>query len=391
MSDFTLFLGKFLRQGTAIASLAPSSPWLSRTTVRNIDWERAGVIVELGAGTGPITRVLAERARPGCRVVVLERDPDFSRLLRERFRRPARLRRHRGRRPRPGRDPRRPGDRPGRLHRLRPARPVVPQGPPATPLPGRGPGAQARGDLQPDHRAALGLLAVLPEVSSRTSGSSSSPATCPRPAPISAGASNRLLSPDELTLPGSTPPRCRSPVVAHDPRGRGVRRRCGRLVNAGLPSALPAPEGGVRSARPGRDPGACSQRLVRKATTTRFGRDHGFDAIRSVAEFQSAVPLRTYEALWNDYLRDRIPGLREPDLAGPHPVPGPHQRHDPGCDQVHPGLARDGRPRTERPPRRWWPSTWPPGPTRGSSTAGCSSWAERPASSSPRPASARET
>jgi phosphatidylethanolamine/phosphatidyl-N-methylethanolamine N-methyltransferase len=85
MSDFTLFLGKFLKQGTAIASLAPSSPWLSRTTVRNIDWQSAEVIVELGAGTGPITRVIAERARPGCRVVVLERDPDFCRLLRERF------------------------------------------------------------------------------------------------------------------------------------------------------------------------------------------------------------------------------------------------------------------------------------------------------------------
>ncbi len=85
MSDFTLFLGKFLKQGTAIASLAPSSPWLSQTTVRNIDWATARVIVELGAGTGPITRVLAEKAVTGCRVLVLERDPDFSRLLRERF------------------------------------------------------------------------------------------------------------------------------------------------------------------------------------------------------------------------------------------------------------------------------------------------------------------
>ncbi len=85
MSDFTLFLGKFLNQGTAIASLAPSSPWLSRATVRNIDWTAARVIVELGAGTGPITRVLAAKALPGCRVVVLERDPDFCRLLHERF------------------------------------------------------------------------------------------------------------------------------------------------------------------------------------------------------------------------------------------------------------------------------------------------------------------
>lgn len=86
MKDSLLFLGKFLKHGTAIASLAPSSPWLSRTTVRNIDWDRTKVLVELGAGTGPITKVLAEKARPDCRVVVLERDPDFARILRERFR-----------------------------------------------------------------------------------------------------------------------------------------------------------------------------------------------------------------------------------------------------------------------------------------------------------------
>ncbi len=85
MSDFSLFLGKFLRHCTAIASLAPSSPWLSRTTVRNIDWERANVLVELGAGTGPITRVLAEKSRPDCRVIVLERDHDFAQILQERF------------------------------------------------------------------------------------------------------------------------------------------------------------------------------------------------------------------------------------------------------------------------------------------------------------------
>jgi phosphatidylethanolamine/phosphatidyl-N-methylethanolamine N-methyltransferase len=85
MRDFFLFLGKFFRYGTAIASLAPSSRWLSRATVRNIPWDRARVIVELGAGTGPITRVLAERAHPECRVIVLERDPDFIRLLHDRF------------------------------------------------------------------------------------------------------------------------------------------------------------------------------------------------------------------------------------------------------------------------------------------------------------------
>jgi phosphatidylethanolamine/phosphatidyl-N-methylethanolamine N-methyltransferase len=85
MSDFSLFLGKFLKHGTAIASLAPSSRWLAQTTVRNIPWDRARVVVELGAGTGPITRILARKAPPECRVVVLERDPDFARLLHQRF------------------------------------------------------------------------------------------------------------------------------------------------------------------------------------------------------------------------------------------------------------------------------------------------------------------
>ena len=85
MSDFSLFFGKFLKHGTKIASLAPSSPWLSRATVANVDWTKARVVVELGAGTGPITRVIADKSRSETRVVVLERDADFAALLRERF------------------------------------------------------------------------------------------------------------------------------------------------------------------------------------------------------------------------------------------------------------------------------------------------------------------
>ena len=85
MSDLSLFFGKFLRHGTKIASLAPSSPWLSRATIRNVDWANARAVVELGAGTGPITRAIAERAHPDCRVVVMERDHDFAQILKDRF------------------------------------------------------------------------------------------------------------------------------------------------------------------------------------------------------------------------------------------------------------------------------------------------------------------
>ena len=60
-------------------------------------------------------------------------------------------------------------------------------------------------------------------------------------------------------------------------------------------------------------------RLVHTARRTAFGRDHGFDAIRSVADFQKAVPLRTYEDLWNSYLKDRYPTFD--DLTWPGRIP----------------------------------------------------------------------
>ena len=62
--------------------------------------------------------------------------------------------------------------------------------------------------------------------------------------------------------------------------------------------------------RSGRSAGSSARR-----EETRFGRDHGSRSIRSVADFQTAVPLRTYEDLWRDYLQRPLPGLRRPDLA----------------------------------------------------------------------------
>lgn len=48
-------------------------------------------------------------------------------------------------------------------------------------------------------------------------------------------------------------------------------------------------------------------RLLRSARDTRFGRDHHFASIKTVADFQAAVPLRTYEDLWQSYLKDHYP------------------------------------------------------------------------------------
>ena len=50
-------------------------------------------------------------------------------------------------------------------------------------------------------------------------------------------------------------------------------------------------------------------KLVKHAASTRFGRDHNFSAIKSVADFQSAVPLRRYEDLWDNYWKPHFPRI----------------------------------------------------------------------------------
>jgi len=49
------------------------------------------------------------------------------------------------------------------------------------------------------------------------------------------------------------------------------------------------------------------RKLLRTAQDTKFGRDHDFESIETVADFQRQVPLRTYEELWRDYLKAEYP------------------------------------------------------------------------------------
>src|SRR5262245_15708129 len=59
----------------------------------------------------------------------------------------------------------------------------------------------------------------------------------------------------------------------------------------------------------GKAQSATLMRLVHTAKDTRFGRDHGFDTIRSVADYQDRVPIREYEAFWDDYWKGAYPKL----------------------------------------------------------------------------------
>lgn len=56
--------------------------------------------------------------------------------------------------------------------------------------------------------------------------------------------------------------------------------------------------------------------LVRRAETTRFGREHGFTAIRTVEAFQHRVPLRTFDAFWSEYWRHAFPYIQNVTWPG---------------------------------------------------------------------------
>ncbi len=60
------------------------------------------------------------------------------------------------------------------------------------------------------------------------------------------------------------------------------------------------------------------RRLVRHAAGTRFGKGHGFDSIRTVADYQRRVPVRDYDALWDGYWKaayPRLAGTTWPDFV----------------------------------------------------------------------------
>lgn len=59
--------------------------------------------------------------------------------------------------------------------------------------------------------------------------------------------------------------------------------------------------------------------LVHRARATRFGRDHKFASIRSVADFQDRVPLRSYESFWKDYWQVKFPRLEHCTWPGTVP------------------------------------------------------------------------
>jgi len=86
LSDEHSFLRRFLGDPKRTGAVAPSSPFLAREMARAVDPHEPGVVVELGPGTGPVTKALIARGVGRERLLLVEYDPHFCKLLAERYR-----------------------------------------------------------------------------------------------------------------------------------------------------------------------------------------------------------------------------------------------------------------------------------------------------------------
>ncbi|HXX48464.1 MAG TPA: methyltransferase domain-containing protein [Myxococcota bacterium] len=79
------FFKGFLKNPREVGSVIPSSRFLTRRTLECGEVRQAGVIVELGPGTGVLTRHALERMRADAKLVAIEISRDFVELLQKEF------------------------------------------------------------------------------------------------------------------------------------------------------------------------------------------------------------------------------------------------------------------------------------------------------------------
>lgn len=85
LDDDTRFILSWLGSPLKTGAVSPSGKELARVMAECVDPAIPGDVVELGPGTGPVTEALIARGIAPERLVLVEFNPGFCKLLRERF------------------------------------------------------------------------------------------------------------------------------------------------------------------------------------------------------------------------------------------------------------------------------------------------------------------
>ena len=85
LADEARFIRSWFDSPLTAGAVSPSGRFLARAMARCVDPRSDGLIVELGPGTGPVTEALVARGVPLDRLVLVEYDPSFCKLLERRF------------------------------------------------------------------------------------------------------------------------------------------------------------------------------------------------------------------------------------------------------------------------------------------------------------------
>jgi phosphatidylethanolamine/phosphatidyl-N-methylethanolamine N-methyltransferase len=85
LDDEVRFLRSWVEKPLHVGAVMPSSRLLARTMAQYVDVRSEGPVVELGPGTGAITNALIEHGVDQKRLVLVEYNPGFCALLRERY------------------------------------------------------------------------------------------------------------------------------------------------------------------------------------------------------------------------------------------------------------------------------------------------------------------
>ena len=85
LDDEVQFIRSWKEKPLSTGAVMPSSRVLARAMARYVDPQAAGPVIELGPGTGPVTQALVKQGIDPARLILVEFNPDFCRLLRSRY------------------------------------------------------------------------------------------------------------------------------------------------------------------------------------------------------------------------------------------------------------------------------------------------------------------